>query len=199
MFKVWFKCARFCSKCSCVGGERSRLSERLRGNAQRLYLKWSLTARPIAKFNVLVCSYFVLIIPDDVLVRVVRADVINKLFKFKYSLIIVFLARCAFVPISCFTCQLVRSPMDIVLRWVVGFYQADQSLGSPYHVLLFATQKRIECLVVLFCIMLFIGVGNVLVALMYVLGQLLEMFISRRGFLSESLLQLFARRRLFIS
>ena len=111
MLKVQFRCSRFDSnvqglvqmfkgwfKCSCVGGERSRLSERLRGNAQRLYLKWSLTARPIAKFNVLVCSYFVLIIPDDVLVRVVRADVINKLFKFKYSFIVVFLTRCAFVP-----------------------------------------------------------------------------------------------------
>jgi hypothetical protein len=39
MCKVLFKSARFCSKCSCVGGERSRLSERLRGNAQKLYLK----------------------------------------------------------------------------------------------------------------------------------------------------------------
>ena len=73
MFKVWFRCSRFDSnvqglvqmfkgwfKCSCVGGERSRLSERLRGNAQKLYLKWSLTARPIAKVNVFVCSNSVL-------------------------------------------------------------------------------------------------------------------------------------------
>jgi hypothetical protein len=112
-------------------------------NVHKLYLKWPLTARPIAKFNVLVCSYFVLIITDDVLVRIVCADVINKLFKFKYSLTVVFPDRCAFIPIPRFTCELVHSPQNVVLWRVVSFYQTDQSLGPLNHVLLLVAQGKI--------------------------------------------------------
>ncbi len=105
MFKGWSKCSRVgsnvqglvqmfkgWSKCSCVGGERSRVSKRLRGNAQKLYLKWSLTARRIAKVNAFVCSNFVLIISDDVLVREVRAYIVNKLFKLVHR----FLCSCLY-------------------------------------------------------------------------------------------------------
>jgi hypothetical protein len=71
------------------------------GNVQKLYLKWPLTARSIAKFNVLVCSYSVLIIADDVLVRIVRADVVDKLFELVHRIIVILLLdRCSFVPIS---------------------------------------------------------------------------------------------------
>jgi hypothetical protein len=128
MFKGWFKCLRAgpnvqglvqmfkgWSKCSCVGGERSRVSERLRGNAQKLYLKWSLTARPIAKFNVLVCSYSVLVIPDDVLVSIVGADVVDKLLKLVYCPIVILLDGRAYIPIPGFASKLVHSPQDVVL------------------------------------------------------------------------------------
>jgi hypothetical protein len=125
-----------------------------------------------------VCSYSVLIIADDVLVRIVRADVINKLFKFVHSLIVIFSDCCAFVPIPCFTCKFASSPRDVVLRRVVRLYQTDQSLGPLNRVLLLVAQQRIKCPVILFCVMLFIRIGNVLVILMYVFGQLLEMFIS---------------------
>jgi hypothetical protein len=99
MFKGCFKCSRVGSNVLVLEVKDVGRAKGSEGNAQKLYLKWPLTARPIAKFNVLVCSYSVLIIADDVLVRIIRTDVINKLFKFIHSLIIVFSDRRAFVPI----------------------------------------------------------------------------------------------------
>jgi hypothetical protein len=64
----------------------------------------------------------------------------------------------------------------------VRLYQTDQSLGPLNHVFLLVAQ-RIKGPVILFCVMLLIRIGNVLVALMYFFGQLLEMFIGRGGLL----------------
>jgi hypothetical protein len=70
------------------------------------------------------------------------------------------------------------------LAVLLSFYQADQPLGPPDHVLLLLAQHRIEFPVIMLCVMLFIGIGNVLVALVYVFGQLLEMFIGCGDLLS---------------
>jgi hypothetical protein len=43
-----------------------------------------LTARPIAKVNVLACTNLVLIVANNVLVSVVCAYVVNKLFQIKH-------------------------------------------------------------------------------------------------------------------
>jgi hypothetical protein len=148
------------------------------GNVQKLYYKWPLIARPIAKINGLVCSYFVFIISDDVLVRIVRAQITNELLKFVHLIIVIFIDRCAFVPIPGFSLQLACSPCNVVLRRVLRLYQPDQPFGPLDKVFLFIAHQRVKSPVVLFSILLFISIGNVLIALMYVLGQLLKMFIS---------------------
>jgi hypothetical protein len=128
MFKGWFKC-------SCVGGERSRLSERLRGNAQKLYLKWSLTARPIAEFNVLICSHSVLIISDDALVRVVRAYIVNTLFKLVHR----FLCSCLYGQ------QIVqaRTPFPLfVLIWSTNCSSSYTASFSYYLTVVPSFQSR---------------------------------------------------------
>ncbi len=74
------------------------------GFVLKLYLKWPLTTRPIVKGNVLVCADSVLIISDDVLVSVVRLEVINELLELERRIIIVLPNRCSFVNVPGF-CQ----------------------------------------------------------------------------------------------
>ena len=54
---------------------------------QKLYLNGPLTARAIAKVNVLACTNLVLIVANNVLVSVVCTYVINKLFQIKNALV----------------------------------------------------------------------------------------------------------------
>ena len=149
-----------------------------------------LTARPIAKVNDRVCTNSVLIITKNVHVSIVSADIVDKLFKIKNCVLIVLFDRCsvktmntggatALVVTTRVLSQLVRSPFDIVPRGITRFYEPDQFLRSRNLTFLLLT--RIKGTVVLFSIFMLIGVGNVLVALMYFLCQLLEISVRRPG------------------
>jgi hypothetical protein len=103
------------------GGTRSAQ----RGNDQKLYLNGPLTARPIAKVNVLVCANPVLTKANNVLVRVVAAYVLNELLQIKYRVFIVLLDSRAMetmnifvrinVPITRFLSQFMCPPFGIIL------------------------------------------------------------------------------------
>ena len=86
-------------KCSGVGGVL-RWVMCPKGIDQKLYLKCPLTARPIAKVNVLACTNFVLIVANNMFVSIVCTDVLNKLFQIKHCEFVVFPDGFTLVPVA---------------------------------------------------------------------------------------------------
>ena len=70
------------------------------GIDQKLYLKCPLTARPIAKVNVLACTNLVLIVANNALVSIVCTYVVNELFQIKHCEFIVLPDGFTLIPVS---------------------------------------------------------------------------------------------------
>ncbi len=111
----------------------------------------SLTARLIAKVDVLVRTDSVLVKTNNVLVCVVSAYILNELLKIKHRIFIVFPGSRAIetnnilvtfnVPITRFLPQTVCPLLDIVLVRVTRFYEPDQFLGPCNEIFLLFTQQ----------------------------------------------------------
>jgi hypothetical protein len=120
------------------------------------------------------------------LVCTVSANVIHELPQLKNCKFVV-LFDCRFHIKCCMSSvlvlQLSSSPLEISFRRGLICYQGDQQLGLLDKTLLLRAQLSIKCSIVLLCVFMLIGVCDLPVFLVNVLGDSLKVGVSSLRFL----------------